>query len=54
MYHWDNFSDKSKCFDSCDFVSAREIDDNIGVDVGIVPTLVDIIRVRDYGDINNI
>ena len=39
IYHRDNFSNKSKCFDYGDFVSAREIEDIIGVDVGIVPTL---------------
>jgi hypothetical protein len=49
-----NFSDKSKCFDYGDFVFAREIEDNIGVDVGIVPTLMDNIPMRDYGDNNNI
>jgi len=49
IYHWNSFSDKSKCFDFGDFVSAREIEDNIGVDVGIVPTLMDNIPIRDYG-----
>jgi hypothetical protein len=41
IYHWDNFCDKSKFFDYCDFVAAREIEDNIGVDAGIVPTFTD-------------
>ena len=41
IYHWDDFMDKSKCFDCGDFVTAREIEDNISADVGIVPTLMD-------------
>ena len=52
--HWDKFSDKSKYFDYCDFVSAREIEDNIGVDVGVWPALVGNIPIRDYGDSRNI
>jgi hypothetical protein len=32
---------KSKCFDYGDFVFAREIEDNIVVDVGILPILMD-------------
>ena len=54
IYPWDNFYDKSKCFDYGEFVSAREIEDNICVDDGIVPTLMDNIPMRDYGDSNNI
>jgi len=54
IYHWDNFSDKFKYFDYGDFVFAQEIEDNIGIDVGIVPTLMDNISMRDYDDSNNI
>ena len=50
IYYWDDFSDKSKCFDDGDFVSTREIEDNIGVDDDIVPTLIDNIPMRSYGD----
>ena len=50
IYHWDDFNDKSKCFDYGDFVATREIEDNIGVDDGIVPNLMDNIPMRDYGD----
>ena len=32
IYHWDDFGDKSKCFDCGDFVFSREIEDNIGFD----------------------
>ncbi len=54
IYHWDDFIDKSKCFDYGDFVTEREIEDNIGEDVGIVPTLMDNIPKRDYSDNNKI
>ena len=36
------------------FVSAREIEDNIGADDDIVPTLMDNIPMRDYNDINKV
>ena len=52
IYHWDDFINKSKCFDYGDFVNAREILDNIGANVGIVPTLMDNIPIRDYSDSN--
>jgi len=51
-YHWDDFIDKSKCFDFGDFVTTREIEDNIGADAGIVPTLMDNLPMRDYNDNN--
>ena len=54
IYHWDDFIDKSKCFDYGDFVNAREIEGNIGADASIVPTLVDNIPMRDYSDRNKI
>jgi hypothetical protein len=54
IYHWDNFSDKSKCFDYGDFVFAREIEDNIGVDAGIVSTLMDNIPMIEYGASNKL
>jgi len=54
IYHYDDFNDKSKCFNYGDFFSARKIEDNIGVDVGIVPTLMDNIPMRDYSDSNKV
>ena len=54
IYHQDDFMDKSKCFDYGDFVTAREKENNNGVDAGIVPTLMDNIPTRDYGDSNKI
>ena len=47
IHHWDNLRDKSRFFYYGDFVSAREIEDNIGDDVGIVPTLLDNIPMED-------
>jgi len=47
IYHWDDFMDKSKCFDYIDFVTAWEIEDNNGADAGIVPTLMDNIPMRE-------
>jgi hypothetical protein len=46
--------DKSKCFDYGDIVTAREIEDNIGADDDIVPTLMDNISMRDCRDNNKI
>jgi len=54
IYYWDDFSDKSKCCDYGDFVSAREIKDKIGVDVGILPALMDNLPMRHSSDSNNI
>ena len=51
IYYWDNFSDKSNFFYYGNFVSAREIENTIGADVGIVPTLMYNIPTRDYGDV---
>jgi len=55
IYHWGNFSDKSKCCDYGDFVFAREIEDTIiGGDAGILPILMDNIPMRDNGDSNKV
>ena len=50
----DDFIDKSKGFDYGDFVTAREIEDNIGDDADIVPTLIDNIPIIDYSDSNKV
>jgi hypothetical protein len=52
IYPWDDFIDKSICFDYGDFVTAREIEDTIGADAGIVPTLMDNIPMKDYNGSN--
>jgi hypothetical protein len=54
IYHWDNFSDRSKCFDYSDFAFAREIEEIVGANACIVPILMDDIRMRDYGDSNKV
>ena len=54
IYHWDDFIDKSRCFDYGGFVTAREIEDTIGADAGIVPTLMDHIPMSDYSDSNKV
>ena len=54
IYRLDDFIDKSKCFDYGDFVTAREIEDNIGANTGIVPTLMDNIPINDYSDSNKV
>jgi len=42
-YVYDSYVRNTKCFDYGDFVSAREIEDSIDVDVRIVPNLIDTI-----------
>jgi hypothetical protein len=54
IYHWDDFIDKFKCFDYGYFVTAREIEDNISADIGIVPTLMGNIPTRDFSDSNKV
>jgi len=54
IYHWDNFNDKSKCFDYGELITTREIEDNLGVDVGIIMTLMYNIPMRDQCGINGI
>jgi len=54
IYHWDEFMDNTKFFDYGDFVTTREIEDNIGANDDIVPTLMDNIAMRDYSDYNKI
>ena len=54
IYHWDHFIDESKFFNYGDFVTAREIEDNIGADDGISPTLKDNIPMWDYSDLNKV
>jgi hypothetical protein len=52
--HWDDFSDKSKCFDYDDLVTTREFEDNLGIDVGILPNRMENIVMRDHCDSNGI
>ena len=54
VYHRDEFDDKYKCFDYNELVASREIDDNLCIDVGIIPNLIYNIPMRDHFDINGI
>jgi len=54
IYHLDDLIDKPKCIDNGDFVIAREIEDNIGANAGIAPTLNGNIPMRDYNDSNKV
>ena len=52
--HWDDIIDKSKCFDFGELTLDNTIEDNLGIDVGIVLILMDIFPMRDNEDINGI
>ena len=54
IYHWDERVDKSRCFDFGDFLTAKDIEDNLGIDVGIVPCFWGDIRMRDPNDTNGL
>jgi hypothetical protein len=54
IYHWDSYSDKSKCFDYGGLITAAEIEDNLGIDVGIMPMLLENVPMRDFSDSNKI
>jgi hypothetical protein len=54
IYHWDERVDKSRCFDFGDFLDAKDIEDNLGIDVVIIPYIWDDIRMRDHDDNNGI
>jgi len=53
IYHLDEYSDKSHCFNYVELVSVREIEGNLGTNVGIVPFVMDLIRTRNYCDNND-
>jgi hypothetical protein len=54
IHHWGDFDDKSKCFDYDELITAREIEESLGTDVGIIPTLMDNIPMRDHYGRNEI
>ncbi len=41
-----------KCFDYGELITARDIEDNLGIDVGIPPILIENVPMRDYNDSN--
>jgi len=53
-YYWGDFNDKFKCFDYGELVTTREIEDNLGIDVNIIPTLMENIPMRDHCESNGI
>jgi hypothetical protein len=54
IYNWDDFNDNYKCFNYGELIIAREIEDNLAIDVGIIPALMDYIPTRDHYDNNGI
>ena len=54
IYSWDERVEKSRCFDFGDFLTAIDIENNVGTDVEIIPCFWGDIRMRDYDDNNGI
>ncbi len=54
IYSWDDRVEQSRSFDFGDFLAARDIDKNLGTDVGIVPCCWGDIRKRGHDDSNGI
>jgi hypothetical protein len=54
IYHWDERADKSRCFDFGDFLGSSDIEDNLGIDIGIIPYFWGDIRMRDHADTGGI
>ena len=54
IYSWDDRVEKSRCCDFGDFLIARDMENNLGTEFGIVPCFWCDIRMRDHDDINGI
>jgi hypothetical protein len=54
IYSWEDRVEKSRCFDFGNFLNARDIENNLGTDVGIIPCFGGDIRMRDHDDSNGI
>jgi len=54
IYSWEDRVEKSRCFDFGDFLIARDIKNNLGTDVGIIPCFWGDICMRDHDNINRI
>jgi hypothetical protein len=54
IYSWDDHVEKSRCFDFGVFLSAREIENNMGTDVEIIPCFWGDVQMRDHNDSNGI
>jgi len=54
IYSWEDRVEKSRCIDFGDFLTARDIENNLGTGVGIIPCFWCDIRMRDHDDNNGI
>ena len=54
IYSWEDRVEKFCCFDFGDFLIARDIENNLVTDVGIVPCFRGDIRIRDHDASNGI
>jgi hypothetical protein len=54
IYSWEDRVEKSRCFDFGDFLIARDIEHNLGTDVGIIPCFWGDIHMRDHDESNGI
>jgi hypothetical protein len=54
IYSWYERVEKSRCLDFGDFLTATDIENNVGTDVEIIPCFGGDIRIRDHDDSNHI
>jgi hypothetical protein len=54
IYNWNERVDKSRCFDFGDFLTTKDMEDNLGIDVGIIHNFWGDIRMRAHDDSNGI
>jgi len=54
IYHWDDNTDKSNCFNHGEITKAKTIEKNVGIEVGITPTIIDNCPMSDHKDNNDI
>jgi hypothetical protein len=54
IHSWEDHVEKSRCFDIGDFLIARDIENDLGTIVGIIPCFGGDIRMRDHDESNGI
>jgi hypothetical protein len=54
IYSWDERVKKYRCFDFGGFLTANDIENNLGIDVEIIPCFWGDIRMRDHDDSSDI
>ena len=54
IYRWDDYNDKTRCFYYDDFIPPSANEEKVGIDVDIVPKLMNNFRMRNYYDNNGI